>query len=166
MNNRRWLRSQWGQLTFVAIGVGLITGGLTITAVGTVNIFVPEDLQFMDTTAEVLNAANPRLLPLIAHDRVGFGGNLVSVGLAVLLLSLWGFRQGERWVWWTLALGGLPGFIAAFGIHISVGYINFLHLLPVLVALVLFTIGLIFSFPYLYQNDKRSHVFQKIPDPA
>jgi dihydroorotate dehydrogenase len=154
-NNRNWLQAQWGQLTFIAIGFGLIMGGLTITTVGIVNVFVPEDLQYMDTTAAILNAANSRLLPLIAHDRVGFGGNLISVGLAVLLLSLWGFRQGERWVWWTLALGGVPGFIAAVGIHLSVGYLNLLHLLPVLVALLLFTIALIFSFPYLHHPDTK-----------
>jgi hypothetical protein len=77
----------------------------------------------------------------------------VSVGVAVLLLALWGFRQGERWVWWTLALGGLPGFIAGIGVHISVGYLDLGHLFPALVAGVLFVLALIFAFPYLYYPE-------------
>jgi hypothetical protein len=152
-NNQRWLKGQWGQLMFVTIGVGLLLAGLAITTVGIIHVFVPEDLGFLNTTPEILNAANARLLPLIAHDRVGFGGNLISVGFAVLFLSLWGFRQGERWLWWTLALGGTPGFVAGIGIHLSVGYLNLWHLLPALVALLFFILGLVFSFPYLYYPE-------------
>jgi dihydroorotate dehydrogenase len=152
-NNRRWFNGQWGQIGFVTIGAGLMLAGIAITTVGLIRVFVPEDLLFLNTTPEVLNAANAKLLPLIAHDRVGFGGNLISTGASVLLLSLWGFRQGERWVWWTLALGGLPGFIAGIGIHLSVGYLNLLHLMPALVALVLFVFGLIFTFPYLHYPE-------------
>ena len=66
-----------------------------------------------NTPADVLGAVNPRLLPLVAHDRAGFGGALVSDGIGVLLISLWGFRAGARWVWWTLFGAGLPGFAAA-----------------------------------------------------
>ncbi|MEO8608634.1 MAG: hypothetical protein ABI690_12165 [Chloroflexota bacterium] len=166
-NNRRWLNGQWGQIGFVSIGFGLIVAGLTIAIVGVLHVFVPEDLKFMNTTADVLNAANAHLLPLIAHDRVGFGGNLVSVGAAVMLLALWGFRQGERWVWWTLALGGLPGFIAGIGIHISVGYLDLWHLFPALLAGLLFVLGLIFTFPYLYypENPKRTDTHPtRLPD--
>jgi dihydroorotate dehydrogenase len=148
-NNRRWLTGQWGQFIFVTIGFGLVLSGLAIINVGVAHVFVPEDLKFLGTTAEALNAANARLLPLIAHDRVGFGGNLISVGLAVLLLSLWCFRQGERWVWWTLALAGSAGFLGAISIHLAVGYIDLWHLFPALLAIVLFVIGLAWSFVYL-----------------
>lgn len=153
-NNRRWMTGQWGQFVFVVVGFGLIMSGLAIITVGVAHVFVPEDLKFLNTTAEALSAANTHLLPLIAHDRVGFGGNLISVGLAVLLLSLWGFRQGERWVWWTLALAGLSGFVAAIGVHLAVGYLELVHLFPALLAIVLFVIGLIWSFPYLNYPER------------
>jgi dihydroorotate dehydrogenase len=156
-NNRRWQLGWWAQLFFVTIGVGLLLAGLAISTVGITQVFVPEDLHFMHTTAAALNSANSHLLPLIAHDRVGFGGNLISVGFAVLLLSLWGFRQGERWVWWTLAAAGIPGFVAGVGVHFVVGYIDWWHLFPAIVALVLFIAGLILSFPFLYYPDTAAH---------
>jgi hypothetical protein len=44
---------------------------------GSTRVFVAEDLEFMGLTRGALDAINPRLVPLIAHDRAGFGGGLV-----------------------------------------------------------------------------------------
>ena len=73
---------------------------------------------------------------------MGFGGALVSDGVAFLLTALWGIRRGARWIWWTLLLAGVPGFAAAVGIHLAVGYDNPVHLAPVGLALMLWTVGL------------------------
>ena len=112
-------------------------------------VFVPEDLGFLGATAAELQAANPRLLPLIAHDRAGFGGALASNGLAVLLPALWGFRQGARWLWWALLAAGAPGFAAALGVHAAVGYLDAWHLAPAATAALLYLAALILSYPYL-----------------
>jgi hypothetical protein len=77
--------------------------------VGLTSLFVPTDLDFLGTEADALRVADPELLPFIAHDRVGFGGALMSSGLTVLLMSLWGWRRGERWVWWSLLIGCVAG---------------------------------------------------------
>jgi dihydroorotate dehydrogenase len=144
-NSPEWRRGLFGQLLFVSIGVGLILAGLTIAGVGVTRVFVPQDLMFLMTTREALVSANPHLLPLIAHDRAGFGGALASDGLAVLMLSLWGFRPGARWVWWTLLLAGLPGFAAAVWVHLAIGYMNPVHLAPAYLAILFFSVGLAFS---------------------
>lgn len=149
VNDRAWRRAQWGQLVVVSLGVGLITAGLTISWIGVTQVFVPEDLAFLRTTAAELRSANSRLLPLIAHDRAGFGGGLVATGVAVLLLGLWGMRRGARWVWWTLLVSGLPGYAAALGVHLAVGYLDFWHLLPALIAAGLFGAGLALTADYL-----------------
>jgi dihydroorotate dehydrogenase len=65
---------QWGRLLFLFNHATLIAGGCVIAFVGTTQVFVHEDLDFMHTTAEALQTANPRLLPLVAHDRASFGG--------------------------------------------------------------------------------------------
>jgi hypothetical protein len=107
----------------------------------------------METTAEALAAANPRLLPLVAHDRATFGGMLLACGLAVLLSSLWGYRQGARWLWWTLLAAGSAGYAAAIGVHLAVGYTNAWHLAPAFAGGAVFLLGLGLSYPYLCQGD-------------
>jgi dihydroorotate dehydrogenase len=148
-NDWAWRWAQWGQLGFVSLGIGLIGAGLAIALVGVTRVFVPEDLAFLRTTPTLLQATNPRLVALIAHDRAGFGGALVSDGLAVLLLTLWGIRRGARWVWWTLLAAGLVGFAGAIGVHLSVGYLDLWHISPALLAVLVYGASLALLYRYL-----------------
>jgi len=145
----RWRANQWGQFLFVLHGVILLVAGLTISYVGITQVFVHEDLEFMHTTAAELATASPRLLPLIAHDRATFGGMLIATGITVLLPALWGFRQGDAWLWWGLLGGGGAAYAAAIGVHLVVGYTNWLHLLPAFGGAALLAVGLLLSYPYL-----------------
>jgi dihydroorotate dehydrogenase len=151
----RWRWSQWGQLLFVIQGAVLIVAGAVIAGVGVTTVFVPEDLEFMNTTAEALAAANPRLVPVVAHDRASFGGMLIACGLAVLLSALWGFRQGAGWLWWTLLLSGSAGYAAAVGVHLAVGYTNWWHLAPAFSGAAGLAAGLALSHPYLCDRAGR-----------
>ncbi len=148
-NDARWRRGLVGQLLFALIGFGFIVGGLTIAVVGVTTFFVPTDLTFMHTTRDTLAGVNPRLIPLLAHDRASFGGTLLANGVVWLLAAMWGFRRGARWLWWAFLASGLPGFLTALGVHLAVGYTDFEHLAPVYLALALFALALGFSHPYL-----------------
>lgn len=141
-NSRAWRLGLVGQLAFVVLGVGLIVGGLTITWTGITQVFVPSDLAYMETEGPFLREVSPRLVPLVAHDRAGFGGTLVTNGLAIFFAALWGIRPGARWLWWTLLLAGLPGLGGAIGVHYAVGYTDFFHLSPVWLAAFLYLAGL------------------------
>jgi len=143
-----WRWAQWGQLIFVIHAAGLVCAGTIIAGVGCTSVFVREDLQFMEVCPSDLTLANPRLIPLIAHDRASFGGMLITTGLAVLMTTLWGFREGRRWQWWMLLLAGVPAYILAIGIHIIVGYTSWWHLLPAYGGLTLLTAGLVCLWPY------------------
>jgi dihydroorotate dehydrogenase len=112
-------------------------------------VFVPEDLEFMRTTAEALRAANPRLIPLVAHDRATLGGMLLASGWIFLLPALWGFRNGSARLWWTMLVAGVSAYAAALGIHMTVGYTSFKHLLPAFGGLGIFLLGLGLSAEYL-----------------
>lgn len=139
-----WLWSPAGQgralLIFTAIG--MILGGLTIMAVGMTAVFVPQDLEYMGITAAELQAINERLVPLIAHDRAGFGGGLSAGGLAILLAAWCGFRPGDRVLWWVFLAAGLVGFGTSIGVHAVVGYMDFVHLLPAYVGALAFLAGI------------------------
>jgi hypothetical protein len=118
----------------------LIAGGVTIMLVGMTRVFVPQDLAFMGRSASDLHAINPRLVPLIAHDRAGFGGGLCCTGLTVLF-CVWCGRP-SRSLWQALAVAGLTGFATAIGIHPIIGYTSLSHLAPAMAAAVFFLIGL------------------------
>jgi dihydroorotate dehydrogenase len=157
----RWRLSQWGQLLFLIHAAALITAGLVIAAIGCTQVFVPEDLEFMNTTAEALRRANPRLLPLVAHDRATFGGMLLASGLLLLFSTLWGFRQGERWLWWAFSTSALPAYGAAIGVHLAVGYTNVMHLAPAFAGLALFSAALAFSYPYLCAGENAAREWRE-----
>ncbi|MCA1032444.1 dihydroorotate dehydrogenase [Bacillus timonensis] len=153
-NHRAWKRNQVGQLMFVIIGTGLLLAGIVISMIGMSYVFIKEDLVFIGMSADQIKSINHHLVPLIAHDRAGFGGALLSEGFMILTLALWGFREGHRWVWWTLCLGGIPGFVAGIGTHFAIGYTDFFHLSPAYFLFVIYVIGLICSYDYLCKPEK------------
>jgi dihydroorotate dehydrogenase len=161
--DRAWRLSLWGQLLLVIHGFALLAAGFAISAVGITQVFVHEDLEFMRTTVEALRSANPRLVPLIAHDRATFGGMLLASGWVFLMPTLWGFRRGSSWLWWTFLIAGLSAYAAAIGVHLIVGYMSMLHLLPAFGGLILFLLGLGLSYPFLGQrlNQKGTAVDRK-----
>jgi len=148
-NDQAWKYALYGQLMFVILGFLITIGGIVISIIGVSKVFVTTDLSFLCMSPERLESISQNLIPVIAHDRAGFGSALVSVGLLVLMISLWGFRQGERWIWNTLALGALPAFIAGIGTHMYIGYTPFIHLLPVYLLVILYILGLVFSYSFL-----------------
>ena len=154
-NDKAWLLNQWGQLLFVIHGAILLVAGCVIAWVGISTVFVPEDLEFMQTTADYLTAAHPRLVPLIAHDRATFGGMLIACGVCVLLSALWGFRRGHRWLWWALMSAGTVAYGATILIHWHVGYWSLAHLLPAFGGFTLLWLGGILSHPHLCATTVR-----------
>jgi len=138
-------RQRLGRLALLATGLGMVLAGATILTVGMTGVFVPQDLEFMRVSVAALDAANPRLVPLIAHDRAGFGGGLLSAGLVVAACAL--FANPSRSLWQALASAGAAGFGAAIGVHPAVGYADWFHLAPAIAGSLLFVIGLALTAP-------------------
>ena len=133
-----------GRVLLLATGLGLLGAGLTISAVGSTTVFVPQDLTYMGLGAGDLRAINPRLVPLIAHDRAGFGGALLTCGVA-WLFCVW-YGKPSRSLWQTLLAAGGAGFSCAIGIHWIIGYLDFTHLAPALLGSLLFVVAITFSY--------------------
>jgi len=147
-----------GQLLMVSAGAGLIVGGLTISYVGLTSVFVPTDLTYMSASAQALASANSRLISFIAHDRAGFGGALISTGVAVLLLAAWGWKRGHAWVWWSLATSAAVGFGAALAIHVEVAYTDFWHVAPIYAGSLITVIALGLAREYFLTVPSRVQV--------
>jgi hypothetical protein len=141
-----------GQWLLVAHGVALCSAGVIISSVGCTTVFVPEDLKFMHTTAEVITTANPRLLPLVAHDRATFGGMLLSSGIAMAWSAWRGYGPGRPWLWVMYLAAGLPAYLCAIGVHVVVGYHDWWHLTPAIAGCTIWGLGVLFSHRYLCER--------------
>jgi hypothetical protein len=145
-----------GRACLLATAAGMIAGGLTIMAVGMTCVFVPQDLEYMGLRVADLQAINPHLVPLIAHDRAGFGGGICTCGLA-LGFCVWCARP-SRSLWQILCVAGGAGFTTAIGIHPIIGYTNPLHLAPAILGAVLFLVGLVLCYrPMVSSVPASSH---------
>ncbi len=128
-----------GRWCLIITGAGTMLAGISILVIGVTRVFVPEDLGFMGLSREALQVISPRLIPLIAHDRAGFGGGLLSSGLLVAMCA-W-YAPPSRAFWEALGIAGLAGFGCAIGIHYIEGYTTLSHLGPAIAGATLFVIG-------------------------
>jgi hypothetical protein len=133
-----------GRTCLLLTAIGMVGGGLTILTVGMTCVFVPQDIAYLGLTAEEMHALNPRLVPLIAHDRAGFGGAVCCAGL-LLFFAAWCGRP-SRSLWQVLALAGVSGFGAAIGAHPAIGYTDPVHLAPAVCGAGLFVAGLALTY--------------------
>lgn len=129
-----------GRALLLLSSVGITWAGLTIAIVGMTSVFVPQDLEFIGMTRAAIGAINPNLIPLIAHDRAGFGGALVSFGVAMFACVR--YAHVSRTLWRVLAISGVAGFATAVGVHPVIGYVSLTHLGPAVIGCVVFAAGL------------------------
>ncbi len=134
-----------GRACLLAGALGTAVGGLTILWVGVTDVFVPADLAFIGLSADQLRAVNPRLVSLIAHDRVGFGGAVFTTGLTAFA-CLW-HAPLSRALWETMLFAGTVSLGAAVGTHLFVGYLDLPHLAPPAAAIASLVTGLALTVP-------------------
>jgi hypothetical protein len=142
---RRYARGRLalGRTLLLFTAGGMVAGGLTIMALGMTRVFVPQDLEFMQVQVLDLVSVNPRLVPLIAHDRAGFGGALASCGVAIGATAWCAVRESEPALFGVLSFAGGIGFACAIGVHPWVGYMSLSHLLPALIGASTFVVGMV-----------------------
>jgi hypothetical protein len=147
----RWTWAWLGRVLLLLTGFGMLVAGFTIATIGSVVVFVPQDLTFMGLDRATLEVIDPHLVPLIAHDRAGFGGGLATIGVAILV-SVW-CAPPSRSLRQALLLAGLAGFGAAIGIHLLVGYLDISHVGPAVLGAVVFGAGMAAA----WQASRRPH---------
>lgn len=133
-----------GRLILSVWAFGMMVGGFLVLETGVVRVFVPEDLQFMRSSIDALRQINPQVIPFVAHDRIGFGGALISCGVAALGCIWHGLKPGGRWALAVLCGAWFMQTVTAIGVHPLVGYNSLWHLFPFLVMDSAFLVGLPF----------------------
>jgi hypothetical protein len=132
-----------GQKVLLLATFGIVAAGLTIMTVGMTRVFVPQDLEFIGIDKAHIGAIHRNLIPLIAHDRAGFGGGLASCGIT-MLMTVWCARL-TRSLWQALLFAGIAGFATAVGVHPIIGYNNATHLAPAVGGALLYFIGIVMT---------------------
>lgn len=143
-----------GRIAMLFVGAGMMAAGLVITILGSTVVFVPQDLTYMGYSAAQLRALNPHLVPLIAHDRAGFGGGLTSCGLTVLL-TVWKARP-SRSLWEALLVSGIFGFGCAIGIHYPMEYTSVSHLAPAWAGAAIYLTSMLLMRPVWVKRDRAT----------
>jgi hypothetical protein len=139
-----------GRFCLLLVGLSMVLAGAVITWVGITNVFVPEDLVYIGLQKKSIAEISDRLIPLIAHDRAGFGGGLASCGLLIVMV-VWNSRF-SRDLWQALFFSGSIGFGCALGVHFCVGYTIPTHLAPAVAGTILFLAGI-----WLARPSKNSY---------
>ena len=129
-----------GYLLLYVCTLGITFGGLIIMTVGMTTVYVPQDLEYMTICNADFSKINPRLTPLIAHDRASFGGGLFSVGLTLFFIVKCALPTKNLWQILFLSLS--IGFISGIGVHFLIGYLSFSHLAPAYLGATIFLIGI------------------------
>jgi hypothetical protein len=128
--------ARWGRILLGACAAGLILAGLTIAVFGMTRVFVPSDLRFIGLDVRSMARISPSLIPVISHDRAGFGGGLCSIGCLLLFMAR--CAELNRSPVQIVAVMGCAGFAGAIGVHFAVGYLDFFHLLPAFAGFFIF----------------------------
>ena len=136
-------RMSSGHLCIFLATIGIMAAGLTIMMVGMTRVFVPQDLEYMGIDRAHIAAIHHNLIPLIAHDRAGFGGGLASCGL-VMLMTVWCSRLTKS-LWQALLFAGIAGFVTAIGVHPVIGYNNVTHVAPAVAGALMFFAGIVMT---------------------
>jgi hypothetical protein len=131
--------ARWGRILLGTCAAGLILAGITIAVFGMTKVFVPSDLRFIGLDVRTLGRISPSLIPVISHDRAGFGGGLCSIGCLLLFMAR--CAELNRSLVEIVAVMGVAGFAGAIGVHFAVGYLDFLHLLPAFAGLGIFILA-------------------------
>ncbi len=134
--------------------------GILVFYTGMTQVFVKEDLAFMQTTVGALEEISSGLIPFIAHDRIGFGVTLLAIGLASLAIVWKGIRPDSKSALIALALAYFASNLTAIWIHPIVGYNSLSHLLPFLIKDTAF----IFAVFHLYRPMMTVKSTEQFPD--
>ena len=148
-------RHELGRTLLAVTACCLVLGGAVIAGCGMTTVFVPQDLEYLGVSVDELCGVNPRLVPLIAHDRAGFGGGVCCCGVTMLCCVLHGRPSAA--LWQALLVTGVAGFGAGIGVHYPIGYTDFTHLAPAYLGAAMFAAGLGLTRRGMVGGDAAAH---------
>ena len=135
-------------------GIILIFVGFFLIAQSVSGQLLPHDVKSLGmSTAQLAFFNEGRVLKFMFHDRVAFGGSLISVGLLYIWLAVFPLKEGKAWAWWVFIISGISGF-GSFLTYLGYGYLDSWHGIGTLLLIPLYLTGLYYSYHSI--NDPKT----------
>jgi len=155
-----------GIFPIIFSGLVLILSGIFVITQSGTGFFLPHDVNYLGLTAKELSQYNNGFITkFMFHDRVAYGGSIISVGIIYMWLAYYPLQAGQKWAWKLLLCSAIIGF-GSYLSYLGRGYLDTWHGISTLLLLPIFVIGiiksknnqLVHSLKYRYQIDFKSSV--------
>ena len=100
------------------------------------------------TADQLCRLQDCRIVHFMFHDRVAFGGALISVGALYMWLAEFPLRARQAWAWWAFVITGISGF-GSFLAYLGYGYLDTWHGTATIFLFPLFVIALVRAFQFV-----------------
>jgi hypothetical protein len=141
MERKERLREKYGWVVFLGLGLLWLVVGLS-------QLFNPEELaeikRITGMSFSELKASYPEATELVRFLYGTLGLTKTSWSLLVLSITLWPYRKGEKWAWYTLWL--VPALLVSQGLFNSVYLGDFKEMLQWIPVTTVALLGLLLPY--------------------
>ncbi len=130
-----------GSRIMFALGIYTIVMS-TLWVTITETMFVSDFAAFTGQNVSEHRETSPKTADIYVITKRLVGVELLLVGLLVAFISHNSYAKGERWSWYALLLAGVLTWVVFIAYRILIGYWASVGLVPFLIGLVLFIIGI------------------------
>jgi hypothetical protein len=96
-------------------------------------------------TPEQIQAFSPNLYHYISHLQVALAGFIISLGVAVMALALFGIRRNQSWALWTTFVAYMIAVGIGLPLHYPYGFATLGHLGLVYLDVAVLLVGTVIS---------------------
>lgn len=135
-----------GAYTVALAGAGLVVYGLMFI-VQNFSGFLELGLspEHVGASPAEIRAFSADLYNYISHLQVALSGFIISLGVTVIMLALFGIRRGQTWAIWTALLAPMIAVVIGLPLHYPYGLATFGHLGLIYLDVAILLAGIVMS---------------------
>lgn len=134
----------WSARLIALAGIGLIGYAILFLVVNFTS-FIELGLgqAELGATKDTVLAFSPKFYDYVSHLQVALSGFIAGVGIALVVLAMWGIRRGLRWAFWGAVVSAVVAVGVALPLHYPYGLATIGHLGLIYVDLLIFAVGFV-----------------------
>ena len=134
----------WSARLIALAGIGLIGYAILFLVVNFSN-FIELGLGTAETgaTKDTVLAFSPKFYDYVSHLQVALSGFIAGVGIALVVLAMWGIQRGLRWAFWGAVVSAVVAVGVALPLHYPYGLATIGHLGLIYLDLFIFVAGFV-----------------------